>query len=100
MLMKIDLSGIKNPEAKRFLLQFLSDRTINREFYERVPEEKYDFRMIDTPKRKSDSPRESLSHQIDTQRDYMNAIKNGVLKFGEKYADLTEPEKSSKNELL
>lgn len=98
--MDIDFSGVKNPEAKRFLSQFFKDRAINKEFYERVPEDKFDFRMVDSPKRKSDSPRESIAHQIDTQRDYMNAIKTGILKFGEKYSDLSQPENLSKMELL
>jgi uncharacterized damage-inducible protein DinB len=96
----MDITSVKNSEAKRFLSQFFNDRAINREFYERVPEDKFDYRMVDNTKRKSDSPRESLAHQIDTQRDYINAIKTGVLKFGEKYSDLAEPEKLSKSELL
>lgn len=68
----MDLTDIANTEAKRFLLQFFGDRAINREFYEKVPEDKFDFRIVNTPKRKSDSPRESLAHQIDTEREACN----------------------------
>lgn len=96
----MDISKITNPEAKRFLRAFLADREINREFYNRVPEESFDFRMVDTPQKKSDSPRESLAHQIDTTRDYINGIKSGVLKFANKYEDLSDPSKLSKSELL
>ena len=96
----MDLTKVTNPEAKALLSQFLTDREINREFYKRVPEDKFDFRMVDTPKRKSDSPRESLAHQIDTTRDYINAVKTGVLKFGVKYKDLTETARLSKQQLL
>jgi len=98
--MNMDLMGVENAEAKRFLHQFFSDRTINREFYEKIPEDKFDFRIVDTPKRKSDSPRESLAHQIDTERDYINGIKNGDLKFRVIYDDLVKPIKLSKSELL
>lgn len=96
----IDISKIINPEAKAFVNQFLKDREINKEFYRKIPEDKFDFRMVDTPKRKSDSPRKSLAHQIDTTRDYINGVKSGTLKFGVRYQDLAEPEKLSKDELL
>jgi len=96
----IDISKIINPEAKAFINQFLKDREINKEFYKRVPEDKFDFRMVDTPKRKSDSPRKSLAHQIDTTRDYINGVKTGTLQFGVKYDDLVEPLRLSRDELL
>lgn len=94
------ISRITDPQAKAFIEQFLKDREINREFYKRVPEDKFDFRMVDTPKRKSDSPRESLVHQVDTTRDYINGVKTGILQFGIKYDDLAEPQKLSKEDLL
>ncbi len=96
----MDLTSVVNAEAKRFLHQFFSDRAINREFYEKVPESNFDFRIVNTSKRKSDSPRESLAHQIDTERDYISGIKNGELKFRVVYDDLEKPIKLSKSELL
>lgn len=96
----MDISKVTNSEARRFLLQFLSDREINREFYTLVPENKYDFRMVNTPMRKSDSPRESLCHQIDTERDYINGVKKGKLSFRIKYNDLQEIDQLSKDKLL
>lgn len=62
--METDLSRVENSEARVFLEQFMNDRAINREFYQRVPEDKLDYRMVDTPERRSDSPRESLAHQV------------------------------------
>lgn len=41
--------------------------------------------MVNTQDRKSDTPRESLAHQINVQRTYMKAIKSGKLKFGQFY---------------
>lgn len=96
----MDISAIKDSQAKVFIEQFLRDRGINREFYMRVPEDKFDFRMVDTPQRKSNSPRESLAHQIDTTRDYINGIKTGTLSFGIKYNDLVELQKLTKSDLL
>lgn len=81
----MDISKVTNPKAKDFLKTFFANREINREFYERVPENKFDFRMVDTSERKSDSPRESLAHQINVQRTYMLAVEKGRLKFGDFY---------------
>jgi hypothetical protein len=69
-------------EIQRRFASFLSDRKVNREFYERVPEAQFDYRMVDTSARKSDSPRESLAHQIRVQREYLRAIETGKLEFG------------------
>lgn len=98
--MKPDLSNITNPEARSFVKQFLRNRQINREFYRLVPEDKFDFRMVNTMHRKSDSPRESLIHQIDVTRDYINGVKTGILKFNIKYKDINKLLKLSKSELL
>jgi len=56
--------------------------------------------MVDTPQRKYETPRESLAHQIDTTRDYINWIKTKVLKFGIVYSDLTPGTKLTKEQLL
>lgn len=52
----MNISTITHPEAKRFLESFLGNREINKEYYKRVPEDKYDFRMVDTPERKVKAP--------------------------------------------
>ena len=86
--------------ARDFLQTFFINMEINREFYRLGPEEKFDFRMVDNYHRKSDSPRESLIHQIDTTRDYVNGLKSGELKFGINYADLHPHFRLSKDKLL
>lgn len=91
---------VMQPEAKAFVLQFFRDRQIITEFYKLVPEDKLDYRMVDTAKVKSDSPRESLAHIIGTTRDYTNGAKNGILQFGVVYEDLAEPSELSKEKLM
>lgn len=81
----MNISKVKDDKARDFLQAFFANREINREFYKRVSEDKFDFRMVNTPDRKSDSPRESLAHQINVQRTYMKAVKTGELKFGDYY---------------
>lgn len=94
----MDFSRVTNPKAIDFLKSFFGHREINREFYKRVPEEKFDFRMVDTPERKSDSVRESLAHQINVQRTYMMAVEKGELRFGDYYNQQLKTE--SKEDLL
>jgi len=77
----IDTLKITNPEAKRFISSFFANRAISREYYELVPDESFDFRMVNNSELKSDSPRESLGHQIGVQQDYINGVITGVLKF-------------------
>ena len=79
---------------------FLLDRRVNREFYERVAEDKFDFRMVETKSRRSDSPRESLAHQIRVQREYMRGIETGRLEFGALKAVEVELRELPKLELL
>lgn len=94
----MDISKVTDPKAKDFLETFFLNREINREFYKRVPEDKFDFRMVDTPERKSDSPKESLAHQINVQRTYMKAVEKGELRFGDYYDQ--ELKAKTKDELL
>ncbi len=70
------------PTARAAFSAFVLDRRVNREFYERVPEDKFDFRMVESKSRRSDSPRESLAHQIRVQREYMRGIESGRLELG------------------
>ncbi len=81
----MDISNITNPEAKNFLEAFLLHREINREFFMRVDEKDFDFRMVDTAERKSDSPRDSIAHLVNVEKTYLQAIQTGELKFGSYY---------------
>ena len=96
----MDISKITNINAKAFFDQFLINRNINLEFYQQVPEHNLDYRMVDNPNRKSDSPRESIAHQITTDRQYLDAVKSGELNFGIEYDDLKKASKLTKQELL
>ncbi|MBI3620344.1 hypothetical protein HY214_04360 [Candidatus Roizmanbacteria bacterium] len=92
-----------NPEGKRFLSVFLADRKINEEIYKLIPEHKFDYRMVNTASKQSDSPRESLTHQIYVTRNYVRALKTGTLHWGDAvYHKLMQPgdKKRSKEELL
>jgi uncharacterized damage-inducible protein DinB len=79
----LDTSKIASREAKRFLGQFMLNRDVNREFYRRVPADKLDYRMVDTKTRRSDSPRESLLHQLFVVRNYVHSVKTGLLQWGD-----------------
>lgn len=94
--MTFDTSSITDQEAKQFIKVFLTNWSINRKFYELVPEDKLDFKMTLI----SDSPRESIIHQIDNLRDYINAIKNGKFNFKIDYPDLKLLNLESKQKLL
>lgn len=96
----MNLSSVANPQVKMFLEQFFRDRAINREFYEKVPEEKFDYRMVDTPQKKSDSPRESIAHQIMVQTEYMKAVETGQLIFGQQAKNAQQLKTLSKQQLL
>lgn len=98
----MDVSKIENPVARAFSEQFFASRAINREFYDRVPENKLDYRMVDTQDRKSDSPRESLTHQIYVTRKYIYGVRTGSLAFdGVTSKELPKkPEEMTKDELL
>lgn len=81
----MDNKQANNEDACAFLLSFANNRRINREFYHRISENRFDYRMVDTTSRKSDSPRESLAHQINVQHAYMMAAQTGELQFGLSY---------------
>jgi uncharacterized damage-inducible protein DinB len=84
----LDTSKITSREAKRFLGQFMMNREVNREFYRLVPADKLDYRMVETKTRRSDSPRESLLHQLFVVRNYVHSVKTGVLQWGEERRQL------------
>ncbi len=44
----VDINTIADPQVRLFYTLFLSQRTILRDFYVALPEEQYDYRMVDT----------------------------------------------------
>lgn len=98
--MFMDINKITDLGIREAFYSFFMNREINRDFYSLVPEKDLDFRMVDNPLRKSDSPRESMAHHIGVTRDYIQGIKVGNIAFGNKYDDLVDYEKLSKEELI
>lgn len=79
--MHVDRERIADPRARLFLDQHLQQRRILADFYALLPEEHYDYRLVDRPDRRADSPRESLAHILHVHGVYVRAARTGVLAF-------------------
>ncbi len=78
---RAEVDAIENQGVKEFYGLHLAQRAIIRDFYTLLPDSQFEFRMVDRPERKSDSPRESLVHLIEVQKVYFDALKSGKLEF-------------------
>lgn len=96
----MDLTKISNEEVASFLRTFFTNRNINKDFFKLLPNNKLDFRLVDSPNRKSDSPRESLIHLIEITRAYTDGIKTGGFDFNVSYPDLKNLVEVNKTFLL
>ncbi len=79
--MKPDIPSIKNPQVRTFYSLWWPQHRILLDFAACLPEEKLDFRMVDSPSRKADTPRQSLAHILYVQLVYLNAVRSGKLEF-------------------
>jgi hypothetical protein len=79
--MNIEISAIKNPQVRTFYALRWSQHQMVVEFYRLLPDEKYDLRLVDTPERRSDTPRESLAHLLYVELVYFTAARTGKLEF-------------------
>lgn len=79
--MQIDVSSIQNSRVRFFYSLYWPQRQIIRDFFALLPDEHFDYRMVDTPNRKSDTPRESLAHILQVQLVFFNGAKTGTLEF-------------------
>ncbi|HEY0070781.1 MAG TPA: DinB family protein [Chloroflexia bacterium] len=79
--MAIDADTISDPQVRQFFQAYLPQRQIVRDFYELLPDDKLDYRIVETGNRRADSPRESLVHILETQLAYFNGITSGSLDF-------------------
>jgi uncharacterized damage-inducible protein DinB len=79
--MAIDIETISDAGVRQFFQAYLPHRQIIRDFYQLLPDDKLDYRMVDTSERRSDSPRESLVHILETQLAYFDGIRSGNLSF-------------------
>ncbi|OGC51703.1 hypothetical protein A2982_03470 [candidate division WWE3 bacterium RIFCSPLOWO2_01_FULL_39_13] len=89
-----------DPGALAFWTAYLRSWGINRDFFELIPEDKYDFRMVDSLETKSDTPRESVAHQISVQRSYLDGAQAGEIKFGSISVKTLAFKEMSKEKLL
>ena len=92
--MRLDVSSIQDPRVRAFYSLYWSQHQIILDFFTRLAEEQFDYRMMDTPERKSDTPRESLAHILYVQLVYLNGVKTGKLEFKsmgtEHYREMTK----------
>jgi uncharacterized damage-inducible protein DinB len=77
----LDISSIKNPQVRIFYTLWWPQHQIIYDFFSRLSEAQFDFRMVDGSAQKSDTPRESLAHLLYVQRVYLNGVKTGKLEF-------------------
>jgi len=78
---QIDIASIQNPKVRTFYALTWTQHQILWDFYGCLEEEQYDFRMVDRPERKADTPRESLAHILYVQLVYWYAMQTGRLEF-------------------
>ncbi|NLE99541.1 MAG: DinB family protein [Anaerolineales bacterium] len=79
--MRLDIGSIRDPQVQTFYSMWWPQHQIIYDFYTRLTEEQFGYRMVDTPGRKSDTPRESLAHILYVQLVYLNGVKTGKLEF-------------------
>lgn len=79
--MKLDISSIQNSQVRFFYSLWWPQHQVIRDFFSHLTEDQFDYRMVNTPERKSDTPRESLAHILYVQLVYWNGVKTGKLEF-------------------
>jgi len=79
--MRLDIGSIKDSRVRTFYSLYWPQHQIICDFFARLTEEQFDYRMVDTPARRSDTPRESLAHILYVQLVYFNGVKTGELEF-------------------
>lgn len=79
--MKPDIASIKNRQIQVFYSLWWPQHKILCDFINQLPDEQFNYRMVDLPSRKADTPRESIAHILYVQLVYLNAVKTGKLEF-------------------
>jgi uncharacterized damage-inducible protein DinB len=80
--MELDIEAIRDPRVRQFYEIYWPQRRILHDFYQYLPDEQYDYRIVDRPGRRADSPRESLAHILYVHLMYINGIRAGSVEFG------------------
>lgn len=76
-----DISSIRDPRVRTFYSLYWPQHRAIIDFYAGLTEEQFDCRLVDTPERRSDSPRESLAHILYVQLVYFEGVRTGKLEF-------------------
>ena len=79
--MNIDINSIRDSQVRTFYSLYWPQRQVLYDFFALLTEEQFGYRMVNTPERKSDTPRESLAHILQVQLIYLNCVKAGKLEF-------------------
>jgi uncharacterized damage-inducible protein DinB len=79
--MSRNLALIQNPSLRALYQSYLIQRQVVRDFCDALPEDQFEYRMVDTHARRSDTPRESLLHLLHVRRLYLRALQSGTLEF-------------------
>jgi uncharacterized damage-inducible protein DinB len=91
---KMQIDSITNQQVRQFYALYWPQREILHDFFSRLSESQFDFRMVATPERRADTPRESLAHILYVQLVYFDAVKSGTLEFKslgvEHYREMTK----------
>ena len=79
--MRPDVSSIRDPRVRTFYSLYWPQHQAIVDFFACLSEAQFDYRMVDTPERRSDSPRESLAHILYVQLVYFEGVRTGKLEF-------------------
>ncbi len=79
--MQPDISTIKDAKVRTFYALYWPQHQIIRDFFTRLTEAQFDYRMVDRPTRKADTPRESLAHILYVQLVFLNGARTGELAY-------------------
>ena len=92
--MRLDISSITNPHVRVFYSLWWPQHQIVQDFFSGLTEAQFDYRMVDTPQRRSDTPRTGLAHLLYVHLVYLNGVRTGKLEFKsmgiEHYASMTK----------
>ncbi|MDI7276816.1 MAG: DinB family protein [Anaerolineae bacterium] len=102
--MKLDLDSIRDPRVRTFYALYWPQHQIIVDFFARLTEAQFDYRMVDTPERRSDTPRESLAHLLYVQLVYLEGVRAGKLEYKpmgvEHYRQMTKAQLMAEQERI
>lgn len=82
--MSISIAAIQDSRVRVFYSLYWPQHQIIVDFFAALPEDSYDYYMVNRPQRKSSTPRKSLAHILNVQDMYLDAAKSKRLVFESK----------------